>query len=522
MLILVAGGGALALSLLWPAARISADPLALAGVKLAPAGEHVTGVEVLDGRERPVAVHLRSGSLWPTGKIPAGETLRVRVTVRRSGWVSWLVGRTEHVDAVVRTPVARLETTILRPRAGEPVALRFDAPVGVVTFSGHGTAKQRLVIRHPRPIVQTGYRAAGRDSFGTITVTSAARPWEKLSPPVQLSWFTAGTRLQALVRPAPNTSIAPTAPITLTFSQPIADTLGSARPTLDPPTPGTWAQTSVNKLTFRPAGEGFALGKHISLTLPVPTDVVVGGRARTLSSLAWQVPAGSTLRLEQLLSELGYLPLAWKPAHGDVPRTSWAQAEAAVSPPDGSFTWRYPNTPPSLQALWKPGGWTRMTQGAVMAFQHDQGLTVDGIPGPHVWHALIAATLQPGTEAVSYSYVLVHRNVPQTLVLWHDGKTVLDARVNTGVPAAPTPYGTHAVFLHIESGTMRGTNPDGSHYVDPGIRWISYFYGGEAIHGFNRASYGFPQSVGCVEAPIETAAKIWPYTPIGTLVTVVP
>ena len=33
---------------------------------------------------------------------------------------------------------------------------------------------------------------------------------------------------------------------------------------------------------------------------------------------------------------------------------------------------------------------------------------------------------------------------------------------------------------------MAGTNPDGSHYNDPGIRWISYFNHGEAIHAFNR------------------------------------
>ena len=39
-----------------------------------------------------------------------------------------------------------------------------------------------------------------------------------------------------------------------------------------------------------------------------------------------------------------------------------------------------------------------MTQGAVMAFQHDHGLTVDGIPGPVVWHTLIASALagEPG------------------------------------------------------------------------------------------------------------------------------
>ena len=67
---------------------------------------------------------------------------------------------------------------------------------------------------------------------------------------------------------------------------------------------------------------------------------------------------------------------------------------------------------------------------------------------------------------------------------------------------------------------MRGTNPDGSHYSDPGVPWVSYFNGGDAIHGFNRASYGSAQSLGCVELPPAEAEKVFPYTPIGTLVTV--
>ena len=55
---------------------------------------------------------------------------------------------------------------------------------------------------------------------------------------------------------------------------------------------------------------------------------------------------------------------------------------------------------------------------------------------------------------------------------------------------------------------MSGTNPDGSHYNDPGIRWISYFHGGDALHAFNRASFGTPQSLGCVELPLDAAARV--------------
>jgi L,D-transpeptidase-like protein len=108
----------------------------------------------------------------------------------------------------------------------------------------------------------------------------------------------------------------------------------------------------------------------------------------------------------------------------------------------------------------------------------------------------------------------------QQLSLWHDGHAVLTTPVNTGVAKAPTAKGLFAVYEHIRSGTMSGTNVDGSHYHDPGVPWISYFNGGDALHGFYRAQYGFPQSLGCVEMPVGAAGRVWPYTPIGTLVNV--
>ena len=155
-----------------------------------------------------------------------------------------------------------------------------------------------------------------------------------------------------------------------------------------------------------------------------------------------------------------------------------------------------------------------------MMFEHDHNLEVDAFVGPKVWHALLEDALAGKRRTAGYSYVYVHRNVPQLLTLWHDGKTILTSPGNTGVPAAPTELGTFPVFEHIPVGTMAGTNPDGSHYNDPGIRWISYFNHGEALHAFPRASFGTPQSLGCVELPLAAAAKVWPYTPIGTLVTV--
>jgi lipoprotein-anchoring transpeptidase ErfK/SrfK len=76
------------------------------------------------------------------------------------------------------------------------------------------------------------------------------------------------------------------------------------------------------------------------------------------------------------------------------------------------------------------------------------------------------------------------------------------------------------VYEHFASTTMEGTNPDGTHYDDKNVLWVSYFTNGDALHAFQRQTYGHPQSLGCVEMPTADAAKVWPLTPIGTLVTI--
>jgi peptidoglycan hydrolase-like protein with peptidoglycan-binding domain len=169
---------------------------------------------------------------------------------------------------------------------------------------------------------------------------------------------------------------------------------------------------------------------------------------------------------------------------------------------------------------WQVGSFGELTKGAIMAFENDQGMVADGIAGHDVWKALITATVNHRVSNFGYTYVNVSEGSPEAIAVWHNGKTVVTGPVNTGVPAAPTATGVFAVFEHLTVTTMTGINPDGSHYSDPGIPWVSYFNGGDALHGFIRASYGFPQSDGCVEMPFAQAAQVWPYTPIGTIVNV--
>ncbi len=161
-----------------------------------------------------------------------------------------------------------------------------------------------------------------------------------------------------------------------------------------------------------------------------------------------------------------------------------------------------------------------MTQGALMAFENSEGLSTDGVAGDGVWKALMAAVIAGHKSTFGYTFVHVSEGSPETESTWHNGKTVVSGLVNTGIGAAPTATGIYPVFEHALSVTMSGTNPDGSHYSDPGVPYVSYFNGGDALHGFIRPGYGYPQSLGCVEMPYSEASQVYPYTPIGTLVDV--
>jgi hypothetical protein len=356
-----------------------------------------------------------------------------------------------------------------------------------------------------------------------VRVAVAARSWERVGPPVTVHYFPPAERPVALVSPAPGGKLDPGAQLRLTLSEPVKQVLGDALPKLSPSVPGHWRRSNDHTLVFTPSGTGPALGSHVKLTLAhsVAATDAAGRGAKTTRELTWTVPQASPLRLIQLLADGGYLPLDFKPSGAPVERTERAEATAATDPPAGAFEWRYGSTPKELTRQWKPEVGNVVVRGALMVFQDEHKLTVDGLPGPDVWKALFKDALAGKRREEGYSYVYVHRDDrPQQLTLWHSGKTIFTSPGNTGVPAAPTVLGTFPVFEHLAETTMSGTNPDGSHYTDPGIKWVSYFNGGDALHAFDRASFGTPQSVGCVELPLASAKKIWPYTPIGTLVTI--
>jgi hypothetical protein len=513
--LVLAGLGGAAIVLASSRASLVVDSSALARVSLPLGGGRIESVSVVTGANAgSVPVALKGNAIWPVHMIPSGRQLSIEVIVRRPSWISWLVGKTERLRLTLRTPTAHLVQHFLTLNSGAPLRLTYGEPVATISYGPDGALR-------PHPLTpSTSVVTLDRTSAaGSMWIAAARRSWEIPSPTLVI-WFPAGAGASAVASPAPGTKITPGTPITLTFSKPVQQALGHFRPPVLPITRGSWQQTSAHTIVFRPEGYGYGLGATVTIGLPSGVHLIRGKQASGGDPGKWFVPPGSTLRLHQLLAMLGYLPLHFTYAAGaTVPLTATAQETAATQPPSGNFYWAYPGVPDALRQFWNPSASGVVTRGAVMAFENDHGLTADGVAGQDVWRALIKAVLAGQGSRFGYTFVSVN-NSTQRLSLWHNGQTVLTTPVNTGIASAPTATGTYPVFLHTASGTMSGTNPDGSHYHDAGIPWISYFNGGDALHGFIRASYGSPQSLGCVEMPFSTAGRVWPYTPIGTLVHV--
>jgi peptidoglycan hydrolase-like protein with peptidoglycan-binding domain len=500
---------------LWSSPSLGTSSTALARIELPAFAGSLEFASAYGPSGEAIPLSDRNGLLVPRTKLAAGEVVTVDVVVRRPGWLAWALGSVRHEQLTITAPVAHVARPWLTRAPGAPLRVSFEQPVAAAaTLSGDRFVAQRLT--------RGGLELHPDTAAGSVEIRAAARSWEYLGTPSYVTWFPPSRTPVIVARPTSSATLLPTAPIRLTFSRPVVDALGSAMPHLLPASPGSWHEPDSHTLVFTPAGTGFPLASTVQVELP--RDVVVSqstaGSTQPTDVLDYTVASGSTLRLQQLLAELDYLPVDWTATGVPVAVTAQAEVAAAVDPPAGTFSWRYPKTPASLEALWRPGTANEITKGAVMMFEHEHGLAVDGIAGPEVWHALLRAALAGQRQAAPYSYVYVHALVPESLTLWSAGHVVLRSPGNTGIPESPTEHGTFAVFEHVPVGTMRGTNPDGTHYDDPGIRYISYFNGGDAIHEFPRGSYGTPQSLGCVELPLAAAAKVWPYTPIGTLVTV--
>ena len=300
-----------------------------------------------------------------------------------------------------------------------------------------------------------------------------------------------------------------TAPLVVRLSGPVAP--GSPLPALSPSVAGKWT-TSGTLETFAPAS---TLAPCASYRLTIWARTTAAGHAPLGARrvVGFSVACPSTLAAEQALARLRYLPYAFHTnagvAGGAEDRAT--AARHAFRPQVGWFVRDVKDAPPLGDAT---------TRGALMAFQADRRLSPTGDLDAPTWAALIAAETAGRVAAEPYTFVTVSQQLPQTLAVHRGNRVVLTTPANAGVPGSPTADGVFPIFERLTSTTMKGTNPDGTQYDDPGVPWVNYFNGGDAVHGFDRASYGSPQSDGCVELPPATAAVVYRMLGVGDIVEV--
>ena len=531
-------GVGVALSVGQPKVSVAAGRNHLFTLKVGGAGATLSSVTASAGGHSISLVRSGSGYI-PASAVPQGETVTVTATASAPSWLGWLVGSGASQTITVRTPAASPSGSLaLAPQPGH-LPVNFSAPVSVVNYSfGSGPMK---TLRLATPSTQADLPSPAAILAGKVTVSASPLPWEQpQSQPSTLTWFVQSPTGPpvAIVNPSPGSSTATSvSPISVTFDQPVSKVLGSSRPTLSPSVAGSWSQPGPDQLVFTPSGFGYGAGSTETVSFGRSVNSIGSSSASVSTAAAvasesfkFQTAPASLLRLEQILAQLHYIPLKFTPASGvNLPTTMAGEVASMSQPLAGSFSWRWATTPASLQSQWTVGAANQMVKGALMDFNavrnaydgyNEEFASVAQLATPSLWQALLQASLAKQMDPNPYSYVYVTEQLPETLTLWKNGSVVLTAAANTGLPGYATQLGTYPIYIRFTQNWMNGTNPNGTKYHDM-VYWINYFYGGDAVHAFPRATYGSPQSLGCVELPKATAQVAFNDLAIGDLVTVV-
>ncbi len=128
----------------------------------------------------------------------------------------------------------------------------------------------------------------------------------------------------------------------------------------------------------------------------------------------------------------------------------------------------------------------------------------------------------PHLEAKAEKTIMV--SIDQQMMWAFKGdQVVVSSYVSTGRAGFDTPLGTYAILTKIPSQSMEGVI-GGEYYNVPDVPWVMYFTnGGHALHGtYWHNNFGTPMSHGCVNLPMDVAAWLYDWAPVGTPVLIVP
>jgi len=306
-----------------------------------------------------------------------------------------------------------------------------------------------------------------------------------------------------------------TEPIAVALTAPVSPT--SPAPMIEPKVAGTWSIVGSDDV-FTPAST-LEPCSHYALTVWARTTSTGHSQLGKRRTTTLHVACPPVSALQQSLARLGYLGAKFHPRY-DVaikagPETRREAAEHAFHPPRGALV-RHPANAPRTQA----GQLDATTRGALEVYQADRGLEATGEANAATWESLLYDETVNRRDREPYTWVSVSESLPETLEVHRGNRVVFRTLANTGVPGAETEQGIFPIYARYVSTTMAGEDVDGTKYDVPDVPWVNYFNGGDAVHGYPRESYGFPQSNGCVELPIEAAHTVFGMLAIGEIVEV--
>jgi lipoprotein-anchoring transpeptidase ErfK/SrfK len=135
----------------------------------------------------------------------------------------------------------------------------------------------------------------------------------------------------------------------------------------------------------------------------------------------------------------------------------------------------------------------------------------------------VAALAAPATGAAKPQKTIVISISQQTLWAYKGHQVVLSSYVSTGRTGFDTPVGSFAVLTKLPSQTMEGVI-GGEYYNVPDVPDVMYFTNrGHALHGtYWHNNFGTPMSHGCVNLPMDVAAWMFQWAPVGMRVEITP
>jgi len=130
----------------------------------------------------------------------------------------------------------------------------------------------------------------------------------------------------------------------------------------------------------------------------------------------------------------------------------------------------------------------------------------------------------PGPQQGAWKEIVISIS-GQAMWAYENGELVTSTYVSTGtgeVPETVTPIGHWSILTKYDIQDMEGTISDEYYFVED-VPHVMYFDNlGNALHGaYWHSNFGAPMSHGCVNLPLDVAAFLYEWAPVGTAVSVI-